>query len=128
MSWVVERASDWRSRTAMAHRNQQPTLLELTAVDKFEPPLEPAPPSVTPKSDPSAQKDNSSPTESALLRAVSPWASMPLHEVCAACGRQITGCGFVILDYEELGAFCDPDCGDQRFRSYLCDVSEGGTS
>jgi hypothetical protein len=30
---------------------------------------------------------------------------MPLHEVCAACGREITGTGFVILDYEELARF-----------------------
>jgi hypothetical protein len=44
---------------------------------------------------------------------------MPLHEACAACGREISGTGFVILDYEELGAFCDQDCGDKRFRSYL---------
>jgi len=33
----------------------------------------------------------------------------------------------VILDYEELGAFCDQDCGDKRFRSYLCEVSDEGT-
>jgi hypothetical protein len=43
------------------------------------------------------------------------------------CGREITGSGFVIsrdpvgtgLDYEELGAFCNQDCGDKRVRSYL---------
>ena len=38
-----------------------------------------------------------------MFRAVSPWATMPLHEVCSACGREISGSGFVILDYEELG-------------------------
>ena len=48
---------------------------------------------------------------------------MPLREVCAACGREITGSGYVILDYEELGAFCDQDCGDERFRSYLYETS-----
>jgi hypothetical protein len=53
---------------------------------------------------------------------------MLLHEVCAACGRDISGTGFVILDYEELGAFCDQDCGDKRFRSYLYEAPEGATS
>jgi hypothetical protein len=52
---------------------------------------------------------------------------MPLHEVCAACGREISGAGFVILDYEELGAFCDQDCGDRRFRSYLYEPPEEET-
>jgi hypothetical protein len=52
---------------------------------------------------------------------------MPLYEVCAACGREIKGSGFVILDYEELGAFCDQDCGDRRFRSYLYETPEDGT-
>jgi hypothetical protein len=53
---------------------------------------------------------------------------MPLHEICAACGREITGTGFVILDCEELGAFCDEVCGDRRFRSYLDEVSAEGAS
>ena len=52
-------------------------------------------------------------------RAISPRTSMPLHEICAACGRQVSGTGFVILDHEELGALCDPDFGDRYFRSYL---------
>jgi hypothetical protein len=51
---------------------------------------------------------------------------MPLHEVCADCGRQISGSGFVILDYEELGAFCDQDCGDRCFRSYLYEAPNDG--
>jgi hypothetical protein len=54
-----------------------------------------------------------------MFTAVSWLANMPLHEVCGACGREISGSGFVILDYEELGAFCDQDCGDKGFRSYL---------
>ena len=115
----------------MPHRSEQATLFELTTDDVLEPPrgLPPGDASpVTPKPDLSAQEGNGLPTESALVRAVSPWASMPLHEVCAACGRQITGTGFVLLDYEELRAFCDRDCGDKRFQSYLCDVSEGGAS
>ena len=62
-----------------------------------------------------------------MFRAVSPLVGLGLHEVCAACGREITGSGFVILDYEELGAFCDQDCGDKRFRSYLYEASEVGT-
>jgi len=71
-----------------------------------------------------------------VFRAVSPWAKMPLREVCAACGREITGSGFVIsrdpvetgLDCDELGALCDQDCGDKRFRSYLYEAPEGATS
>jgi hypothetical protein len=107
----------------MPHRNEQPTLFELTACEDFEPRrgfvFEPLPSSVPPKSDLSTPEGNVSPTEPGVFRAVSPWASMPLHEVCAACGREISGSGFVILDFEELGAFCDQDCGDNGFRSYL---------
>jgi hypothetical protein len=63
-----------------------------------------------------------------MFRAVSPLANMPLHEVCAACGRDIRGSGFVILDYEELGAFCNQDCGDKSFRFYLYEAPEEGMS
>jgi len=63
-----------------------------------------------------------------VFRAVSPWANMPLHEVYAACGRKITGSGYVILDYGQLGAFCDRDCGDRRFRFYLYEEAEKATS
>ena len=112
------------------HRNEQPTLFELTACDDFEPPRglppEKAVPSVSTRSALLTSKGNVSSTDPMAFRAVSPWASMPLHEVCAACGRQITGGGFVILDYEELGAFCDQECGDKRFRSYLCEAAEDG--
>jgi hypothetical protein len=52
---------------------------------------------------------------------------MPLQEVCAACGREINGSGFVILDYEELSAFCNQDCGDGRFRSYVHEEAEKAT-
>ena len=50
-----------------------------------------------------------------MFRAVSPLVGLGLHEVCAACGREITGSGFVILDYEELGAFCDQDSATNAF-------------
>jgi hypothetical protein len=58
---------------------------------------------------------------------MSPLLAKSLRKVCAARGREISGCGFVILDYEELGAFCDQDCGDKRFRSYLYDMPADGT-
>jgi hypothetical protein len=116
----------------MPHRNEQPTLFELTACGEFESfwglPLEQRSPSLRPKSDPSSPGGTGSPTEQGMFRAVSPWASMPLHEVCAACGSEITGSGFVILDYEELGAFCDQDCSDRRFRSYLHEAPEKTSS
>jgi len=115
----------------MPHRNEQPTLFELTTCDGFDPPpglpTEDAAPDATPMSNLSAPEAKVSPREPGVFRAVSPWAGIPLHEVCAACGREIKGSGFVILDYEELGAFCDQDCGDRRFRSYLYELSEEGT-
>jgi hypothetical protein len=50
----------------MPHRSEQPTLFELTVCDEFEPPLEPAlepaPPTVTLKSDPSRREGNVSPS------------------------------------------------------------------
>ncbi len=52
---------------------------------------------------------------------------MSLHEFCPACGREISGSGFVILDYEELGAFCDQGCADKSFRSYLYEAPEEWT-
>ena len=114
----------------MPHRNEQPTLFELTACDDFETRqvfvFEPLPPSMTPESEPSAPEGNVSPAEPEVFRAVSPWARMALHEVCATCGREIAGGGFVILDYEELGVFCDQDCGDKRFRCYLYEPPEEG--
>jgi hypothetical protein len=116
----------------MHHRNEQPTLFELTACDDFESLQALAGghvcPSVIPKSDPSTPEGTVSSGEAGVFRAVSPWAGMPLHEVCAACGREINGSGYVILDYEELGAFCDQACGDKRFRSYLYEAPEEGTA
>jgi len=115
----------------MPHRNEQPTLFELTARNEFEPsrglPTEDEAADTTPRSNLSAPEANVSPREAEVFRAVSPWASMPLHEVCAACGREITGTGFVILDYDELGAFCNQDCGDKGFRFYLYEASEDET-
>jgi hypothetical protein len=114
----------------MPHRIEQPALFELTAGDEFGPRRgrapEPASPGVTAKSDPSTPEGNVFAREPGVFRAVSPWASMPLRDVCAACGREISVAGFVILD-EELGAFCNQDCGDRRFRSYLDEAPEWGT-
>ncbi len=61
--------------------------------------------------------------EAEAFRAVSPLANMPLHEVCAFCGNEVRAPGFVIPDYEELGAFCNEECGDKRFRLYLGETS-----
>lgn len=52
-------------------------------------------------------------------RTVSPLAGMSLGEACACCGREVQAPGYVIPDYEELGAFCNQDCADRRFRKYL---------
>ena len=116
----------------MSHRNQQPTLFELTTCNKYELlrglPSEHSAPNVTPKPDSSVLEGSVSPAERQAFRVVSQLACMSLREVCAACGHEISGSGFVILDYEELGAFCDQDCADKRFRSYLYEVPEEGTS
>jgi hypothetical protein len=113
-------------------RSEQPTLFELTASNEFDPlgglPLEHAAPKVPPQSDPSVVEGKVFPREGQAFRAVPPLAAMSLREACAACGCEISGSGFVILDYEELGAFCDQDCADKRFRSYLYDAPEEGTS
>ena len=53
--------------------------------------------------------------------AVSPLVRMPLGEVCAFCGLEVRPPGFVILDYEELGAFCNEECADRKFRLCLVD-------
>ncbi len=66
---------------------------------------------------------NSSLPKKEDFRAVSPLANTTLREVCASCRAEILGLGFVILDYEELGAFCNQECADKRFRAYLCDIS-----
>ena len=52
-------------------------------------------------------------------RTVSPLANMSLKETCGFCGREVHPPGYVIPDYEELGAFCNQDCADRRFRMYL---------
>ena len=56
--------------------------------------------------------------------AVSPLASMPFGNACAFCGLDVRPPGFVILDYEELGAFCNQECADRKFRLYLDDGTE----
>lgn len=59
--------------------------------------------------------------EAGTEMAASPLAGMPLGNVCAFCGLDVRPPGFVILDYEELGAFCDQECADRKFRLYLDD-------
>jgi hypothetical protein len=56
--------------------------------------------------------------------AVSPLAHMHLGEVCGFCGLDVRPPGFVILDYEELGAFCNQECADRKFRLYLDEGSD----
>ena len=126
---VRERASASEERKGMRHRrSEQPTLFELAACNEVAPlrglSPEHAVPKVTPQSERSVPEGDIAPRERQAFRAVSPLATMALHEVCAACSREISGSGFVILDYEELGAFCDQDCGDKRFRSYLREAPE----
>lgn len=58
-----------------------------------------------------------------VFRAVSPLANTLLREVCTYCRAEILGLGFVILDYDDLGAFCNEECADRGFRLYLYDFS-----
>jgi hypothetical protein len=58
------------------------------------------------------------PAQAAAFHAVSPLSNL-LHEVCAQCGKEIQPPGFVIPDFEDLGAFCNEACGDRRFRLFL---------
>ena len=58
------------------------------------------------------------PAQAAAFHAVSPLSNL-LHEVCAYCGKEIQLPGFVIPDFEDLGAFCNEACGDRRFRLFL---------
>ena len=60
------------------------------------------------------------------LRTVSPFATMILGEVCGFCGREVGAPGYVIPDYDELGAFCNQECADRRFRLYLEEPPERG--
>lgn len=66
----------------------------------------------------------SRPKEAAPFQAVSPFANLPLHEVCTFCDAKVCAPGFVILDYEELGVFCNEAYGDKRFRLYLNDSGD----
>jgi hypothetical protein len=56
--------------------------------------------------------------EAGKFHAISPLSNL-LHEVCAHCGKEIRLPGFVIPDFEDLGAFCNEACGDRRFRLFL---------
>ena len=58
------------------------------------------------------------PAQAATFHAISPLPNL-LHEVCAHCGKEIQLPGFVIPDFEDLGAFCNEACGDRRFRLFL---------
>lgn len=55
---------------------------------------------------------------------VSQLADTHFGEVCAFCGLDVRPPGFVILDYDELGAFCNQECADRKFRLYLDDGME----
>ncbi len=110
----------------LSHINEQPTLFDaevsgLPAVAESipEPPIaEPLLNRIL-----AGPRTNSSLPEKEEFRAVSPIANTPLREVCASCRAEILGIGFVILDYEELGAFCNQECADKGFRLYLYDMS-----
>lgn len=62
--------------------------------------------------------------EAGPFRAVSPIANLPLQEVCAFCGAEVRAPGFVILDFEDLGVFCNEGCADKGFRLYLNDTAD----
>jgi len=64
------------------------------------------------------QQTEQRPAQTATFHAVSPLSNV-LHEACAYCGKDIQLPGFVILDFEDLGAFCNEACGDGRFRLFL---------
>ena len=64
------------------------------------------------------QETKQRPTQGATFHAISPLYNL-LHEVCAYCGKQIQPPGFVIPDFDDLGAFCDEGCADRRFRLFL---------
>ena len=64
------------------------------------------------------QQTEQPPAQGAAFHAVSPLSNL-LHEVCAYCGKEIQLPGFVIPDFEDLGAFCNEACGDRRFRLFL---------
>jgi hypothetical protein len=114
----------------MARDYDQLTFFGLTACEELEHvqglPPEKTAPNVPAESGPPVPANSVSAPEGEVFRAVSPLASISLREVCAACGHDISGRGFVILDYEELGTFCDQDCADKCFRSYLYEAPEDG--
>ena len=106
----------------LSRTNEQPTLFEAKAsgpgaVAKSIPERPTADPLLN--GHPAGPGPNSFLPEKEEFRAVSPLSNMPLREVCASCHAEILERGFVILDYEELGAFCREECADEAFRSYL---------
>jgi hypothetical protein len=78
----------------------------------------PSPESSAPALSPEAVRGPHS-QETSPSRTVSPLAHLSLKETCGYCGREVHPPGCVIPDYEELGAFCNQDCADRRFRMYL---------
>ena len=64
------------------------------------------------------QQTEQRPVQAAPIHAFSPLSNL-LHEVCAHCGKEIQLPGFVIPDFEDLGAFCNEACGDRGFRLFL---------
>jgi len=57
-------------------------------------------------------------------RDVPPLADILLGDVCGFCGDAVRPPEFVILDCEELGAFCNEECADRRFRLYLAEGAD----
>jgi len=66
----------------------------------------------------------SRPKEAGPFKAVSPFANLPLHDACAFCGVEVRAPGFVILDFEDLGVFCNEGCADKGFSLYLNDAAD----
>ena len=64
------------------------------------------------------QQTEQCPAQAGTFHAISPLSNL-LHEVCGHCGKEIQLPGFVIPDFEDLGAFCNEACGDRRFRLFL---------
>jgi hypothetical protein len=105
-------------------RVNQPTLFEAVSSEGRSTKSEPGAPAPgnslgsTLATQVDSQKTESPPEQAAAFHAVSPLSNL-LHEVCAYCGKEIQLPGFVIPDFEDLGAFCNQVCSDRRFRLFL---------
>jgi len=103
---------------------KQPRLFELVSPEGRGPKSEPGAEVLRNSLESSAatpvhgQQTEQRPVQAATFHAISPLSNL-LHEVCAHCGKEIQLPGFVIPDFEDLGAFCNEACGDRRFRLFL---------